>query len=99
MKMIGRISVNQVGDDTCIKVYDPERQKLIAVFETYKKTAAKLGITDSVVMHTCSKRGKTYSPVIGKKVALRLSAIKEGDRERILYCNKQTILYEKTEKP
>lgn len=93
--MLQRISVNQTGDNTCIKVYDPSRQKLIAVFENYKKAANKLGISSALVQHTCVKKARAYCPLIDMEVALRLSAIKEGDQDRITYCNKKTLLDEK----
>lgn len=93
--MLQKISVNQLGDNTCIKVYDPSRQKLIAVFENYKRAANKLGLSSNAVLRTCASRARTYCPLIGMEAALRLSAIKEGDLERIAYCSKKTLLDEK----
>jgi hypothetical protein len=90
--MLQRISVNQTGDNTCIKVYNPAEQKLIAVFENYKKAGNKLGISAALVQHACVKKGRAYCPLIGMEVALRLSAIKEGDDDRISICNKKTLL-------
>lgn len=94
--MLEKLTVNQIGDNTCVKVYDPVKKKLIAVFENYKKTGMKLGVTASVVYHTCVRKGKTYSPFLKQEVALRLSSYKDGDRERIQYCNKKTVLNEKS---
>jgi hypothetical protein len=93
--MYQKITVNQIGDNTCVKVYDPEKKQLIAVFENYKKAANKLGISAALVQHTCVKKARAYCPLIQLEAALRLSAIKEGDLDRINQCNKKTLLYEK----
>lgn len=90
--MLNRISVNQIDDNTCIKVYDPEKKELIAVFGSYKKTAAKLGLTESVVQRCCVNKNRIHAPNINKEVALRISGIKEGDLEKIDYCNKRILL-------
>ena len=90
-----RLSVNQIKDNTCIKVYNPQKQELIAVFDTYKKAAAKLGLTDSVVQKCCTKKMRVHAPHINMEVALRISAIKEGDKERMEHCNKKILLYDK----
>lgn len=94
--MLQKISVNQIPDNTCIKIYEPEKQKLIAVFENYKKAAGKLGSTANAIQHACARRGRTYSQILGKEIAPRLSAMKEGDKEKIDHCNKKILLYEKT---
>lgn len=93
--MLQKISVNQTGDNTCIKVYNPAEQKLIAVFENYKKAGNKLGLSAAQVQHSCVKKTRAFSPLIGMEVALRLSAIKEGDLDRITHCSKKTLLHEK----
>jgi hypothetical protein len=93
--MLQKISVNQIPDNTCVKIYDPERQKLIAVFENYKKAANKIGSTPTAVQHACARRGRTFSQILGVEVAPRLSAIKEGDLALINHCNKKILLDEK----
>lgn len=92
MKLQSRVSVNQINDNTCIKVYNPKEQKLIAVFKTFKKTAAMLGLTEGIVYHHCVNKTRTYSRILDMDVALRLSAIKDGDLERIAQCNRSTTL-------
>ena len=93
--MLQKISVNQTGDNTCIKVYNPAEQKLIAVFENYKKAANKLGISSAQVQHSCAKKTRAYCPLIDMEVALRLSAITGVHLEKMNHCNKKTLLYEK----
>lgn len=92
--MLDKTSANQIGDNTCIKIYDPSRQKLIAVFENYKKAAAKLGMKASSVHHAGQRKGKTFCEMLGYMIAIRLSAIKEGDLERIKHCNRKIFLEE-----
>ena len=93
--MLQKISVNQIPDNTCVKIYDPERKKLIAVYENYKKAGYKLGCTPAAIQHACARRGRTYSQTLTKEVAPRLSAIKEGDLALINHCNKKILLDEK----
>lgn len=93
--MLQKISVNQIPDSTCVKIYEPGQKKLIAVFENYKKAANKLGCSSAAVQHACARKGRTFSQILGKEIAPRLSALKEGDAEKINHCNKKTLLYEK----
>lgn len=93
--MLQKISVNQIPDNTCVKIYDPERQKLIAVYENYKKAAFKLGSTPAAIQHACARRGRTYSQRLVKDIAPRLSAMKDGDLALINHCNKKILLDEK----
>ena len=94
--MMKTVSVNQIGDNTCVKIYDPTRQQLIAVFENYKKAAAKLGSTPSCIQHAATKKARTFSQVLGKEIAPRLSTLTPGDLEKITYCNKKITLDEKS---
>ena len=94
--MLQKISVNQIGDNTCVKIYDPVHKKLIAVFENFKKAGNKLGITSAAIQHACARKGRTFSRLLQKEVAPRLSAIKQGDQDRMKYCNNKILLNEKT---
>lgn len=93
--MLQRISVNQIPDNTCVKIYAPGEQKLIAVFENYKKAGNKLGCTAASVQHACVRKGRIFSQILGKEVAPRLSAVKDGDAEKIIHCSKKILLDEK----
>lgn len=93
--MLQRISVNQIPDNTCIKIYDPAHKKLIAVFENYKKAGNKLGCSATAIQHACVKKSRAFSQVLNQEIAPRLSAIKEGDLEKINHCYKKILLNEK----
>lgn len=73
-------------DDTCIKIYDPEQKdpanKLITTRDNYNMTSAVLGITPRTVQKHCIRKTQVYSPALGKRVAVRLSA-RENRREVI----------------
>lgn len=93
MPRIQKISINMVdGNDTCVKIYNPAEKKLIAVYENYKKAANKLGTTPSVIQHACARKGRTYSPTLQMEIATRISAVKEGDKEKIEICNRKQTL-------
>lgn len=70
-------------EDNCIKVYDPEKKELIAVYKTLAKTAGRLGVGSSTVQHKCESKRRLFSPTLGKEVAVRMNVIKEGDLELI----------------
>jgi HJR/Mrr/RecB family endonuclease len=38
-----------VADDIYVKVYDPEKKKVIATYDSYAQAARKLGLTDKVI--------------------------------------------------
>jgi hypothetical protein len=60
-------------EDTCIKAYNPDTRELLGIYENYKDAGNKLGIIPSIVQKACSRKGKTYSSLLGIKVSLRLS--------------------------
>ena len=92
--MLQRLSVNQLGNPTCVKIYDPVKKKLIAVFENCWRAGNKMGVTGGTIQNACSRKGRTYSPILGMEVAPRFATIKEGDLERIKHCNKKILLNE-----
>lgn len=93
--MLQKISVNQICDNTCIKIYDPSKKKLIAVFENFKRAGVKLGMTPAAVQHACARRGRTFSQMLQIEVAPRISATGEVERKQIAHCNKKLLLDEK----
>jgi hypothetical protein len=62
------------ADDICIKVYDPEKKEMIAVYDNYAQAARKLGLTSKVVYAACTNKTRRFSPFLKKEVALRASA-------------------------
>ncbi len=70
-------------EDTCIRVYDPEKKELIAVFKTYSKASNRLGVGHSTVQHKCESKRRMYSPMLKKEVACRIGVMKKGDKELI----------------
>jgi len=69
------MNVDKFGaDDICVKVYDPEKQELIVVYDNYAQAAKKLGLTAKVVHGACRNKTRRFSPILNKEVALRASA-------------------------
>jgi hypothetical protein len=62
----------KIEDDTCVKVYDPETKTLLAVYECYKDVSKDLRIELKAVQSGCASKNKRFSPLLNKKVALRL---------------------------
>ena len=72
-------TLNTLHEETCIKVYDPELKKLIAVYPNYLKAANRLGLSGSIVQQKCTRKTRVFSPMYGKEVACRLSGKKKED--------------------
>jgi hypothetical protein len=75
--------LNTLHNNACIKVYDPEHQKLIGVYKSFSKAGQKLGIRATSVQKHCSSKKRVLSPLLNKEVACRLSSIKQEDNELI----------------
>lgn len=74
-----RDGLNALHEETCIKVYNPEEQKLIAVFASMHKAANRLGVAASKIQVKCSTKKRIFSPVLNMYVAVRIAARKEED--------------------
>lgn len=59
-------------DNICIKVYNPQNQKLIGVYDTYKKAAARLGIRSEKIADKTASKKRVFSPTLNMQVAIRL---------------------------
>ena len=72
------MGVDKFGaDDICVKVYDPNKQELLATYNNYTEAARKLGLTYKVVYAACTNRTRRFSPFLNKEVAIRASGIKK----------------------
>ena len=78
------VRTNHVGvEDECIKVYNPAKQEMLRVFDTYAQAAKYLGITDTVVKSASLTKKRKFSPYLNMEVAIRVSLKTEADRELI----------------
>jgi hypothetical protein len=75
-------------DNLCIKVYDPVNQKIIAVFDTYKKASARLGVSAELIHRKVTSKRRLYSPKYGLDVAVRIGQKTKEMDELILKTNK-----------
>lgn len=71
------------NDNTCIKVYDPAHQKLIAVYDNFQKASNRLGLTYKVAHMKATTKKRVYSPLLKLEVAIRISVKKEEDDKLI----------------
>lgn len=83
--------LNGLHNNTCIKVYDPEFKKVIGVYPNYKRAAAFLGITHSIVEKRCITKKRVHSPKYGKEVACRISSRKPEDEELIIKSRRKFL--------
>ena len=69
------MGVDKFGaDDICIKVYDPSKQELIAIYDNYAQASKKLGLSPKAVHAACRNKTRRFSPFLKKEVAMRASA-------------------------
>lgn len=81
---------NSIAEDNmCVKVYDPQHQKLIAVYENFQRASNKLGITSSIIHQKIARKTRAFSPTLNLEVAIRAASKKEGDDDLIIKTNKQ----------
>jgi hypothetical protein len=74
---------NQLFEDTCIKVYNPEEKKLIGVFKNAAKASNRLGVKSGKLLIKCGSRERIFSPLLQKQVACRVATITEEDKKLI----------------
>lgn len=77
--------------DECIRIYNPLKQELIRVFDTYTQASKYLGITHSIIKNACVTKKRKFSPLLDMEVAIRVALRTEADREMI----NKTIKYYK----
>ena len=76
------MNVDKFGaDDICIKVYDPEKKELIAVYDNYQQAAKKLGINGKIIYNACIYKTRRYSPFLKKDVAIRTASKNKKDEK------------------
>lgn len=75
-------------ENLCIKVFDPEDKKIIAVFDTYKKASARLGVRGELLLKKSNNKKRMYSPTYNKEVAIRIGAKTEEMDKLIDKTNK-----------
>jgi hypothetical protein len=61
-------------EDECIKVYDPIKKQLIAIYDTYVIASKKLGLTHRCIKHAAITKSRRFSPILNKEIAIRLAS-------------------------
>lgn len=79
-----KIITNHIGvEDECIKVYNPAKQEILKVFDTYTQAARYLGVSDTVVKSASLTKKRKFSPLLNMEVAIRVTLKTEEDRKLI----------------
>ena len=74
-----RISNEFYSGDTCIKVYDPNKKKVIGVYPNLAKASTKMLIPPKVILNKTVSKKRIYSKLYNMEVAIRECFRKEGD--------------------
>ena len=75
-------------EDECIRIYNPVKQEVIKVFNTYKQASKYLGITDDIIRDATITKKRKFSPILNMEVAIRIKSKTEEDIEMIKQINK-----------
>lgn len=68
------IIVSHIGsEDECIKVYDPSKQELLKVCDTYGDASKYTGISSKVLRNAAIAKTRRFSPTLDKEVAIRIA--------------------------
>ena len=59
-------------EDECIKVYDPAKQELLKVFDTYGEVSRYTGLTQKILRNAAITKTRRFSPYLNKEIALRI---------------------------
>ena len=59
-------------EDECIKVYDPAKQELLKVFDTYGEVSRYTGLTQKILRNAAISKTRRFSPYLNKEIALRI---------------------------
>ena len=67
------VTASHIGaEDECVKVFDPSKQELLKVFNTYGEASRYLGLTSKVLRNAALNKTRRFSPFLNKEIAVRL---------------------------
>jgi hypothetical protein len=75
-------------EDECIRIYNPLKQELIKVFNTYNQASRFLGISDRIIKNATITKKRKFSPFLNMEVAIRTGIKTEADMKMIKQINK-----------
>jgi hypothetical protein len=70
-------------EEECIRIYNPLKQEIIKVFDTYIQASKSLGINIDVIKNAAVTKKRKFSPILNMEVAIRVTLKKESDVEMI----------------
>lgn len=74
------VSIEQ--DGLCVKAYDPSTRTEVGTYRNYRDAGNKLGIDVAAVKGACGRKGRSFSSVHNKELALRLALVQPVINQR-----------------
>lgn len=62
----------------CVKVYDPSKKEVIAVYNSIKEASQKLGLGYNVIRSASQTKKRKYCERLGMEIAIRISENNKG---------------------
>jgi predicted RNA-binding protein YlxR (DUF448 family) len=75
-------------EDQCIRVYNPLKQEVIKVYNTYSQASRGLGISEDIIKNAAITKKRKFSRVLNMEVAIRVNTKTEADMKMIKQINK-----------
>lgn len=66
-------------EDECIKIYNPAKQELIGVYNSYVEASKRTGISQRVLRMAVRNKTRRFSPLLKIEIAARVAHIKKGN--------------------
>ena len=71
------------AEDECIRVYNPLKQEVIRVYNTYSQASRCLGVSEDIIKNAAVTKKRKFSTVLNMEVAIRVALKKEADIEML----------------
>lgn len=75
--------MSNIFDGTCIKVYDPTKKELIAVFETLCRASNKLRLSKFTIRQKTISKKRIFCEYLNMEIALRATICGEEEQRLI----------------
>jgi predicted RNA-binding protein YlxR (DUF448 family) len=75
-------------EDQCIRIYNPLKQEVIKVYNTYSQASRGLGISEDIIKNAAITKKRKFSRVLNMEVAIRVNTKTEADMKMIKQINK-----------
>jgi len=78
------VRADHIGtEEECIRIYNPLKQEIIRVCDTYTQASRYLGLSDGIIKNAAATKKRKFSPILNMEVAIRVTLKTEADIEMI----------------